>query len=307
MGAVRRIPAQGAASRGIPKGMPILLDARRARVGAGEVRRLLPHPRCRRIGAWCFVDHFGPVESAGPGVGPHPHIGLQTVTWLVEGRMHHGDSLGSQQTIAPGELNLMTAGRGITHWELSDSEGTSHGVQLWVALPESRRHGPPAFEHHNDLPTTAVDGWSATVLVGRFAGRRSPATVHTPLLGVELVGSGPTTIPLEAGFEHAIVVLQGSVRVDGAEVDPRQLAVLPADATRLTLGARHPARVLLLGGAPFETPLAMWWNFVARSHDELAAAQADWQANHPRFGDPTVFPEGRIDAPRMPQVHLVPR
>lgn len=282
----------------------LLLDARRAAVGGGEVRRLLPHPRQRRLGAWCFVDHFGPSAGGGPGVGPHPHIGLQTVTWLIDGRMHHGDSLGSSQAIAPGELNLMTAGHGITHWERAPASGAVHGVQPWIALPESRRHGPPAFEHHGALPRTTVGSWSATVIVGELAGHRSPATVYTPLVGVELVGAGPARLPLRVGWEHGLVVLEGAVRIDGVSAGIGQAVVL--DGPDVSFTADAPARVLLLGGEPFESPVLMWWNFVARTSEETAAAAEAWRDRDPRFGDAATFPDDRIDAPPTPHVRLVP-
>ncbi len=283
-------------------------QARRAAVGGGEVRRLLPQPKQRRIGAWCFVDHFGPAPAVGPGVGPHPHTGLQTVTWLVEGRMLHGDSLGTAQSIAPGELNLMTSGRGITHWEQGPDDGSpQHGVQLWIALPASHLETPPRFEHHAELPRTSLGGWSATVLVGTFAGHASPAVVHSPLVAVELVGTGAVKLRLDPTFEYGVLVLEGASRVNGPEVEVGQLAVIEAGVTTLRLDAWTPARVLLLGGAPLDGPRVMWWNFVGAMHDDIVAAQVDWQAQAARFGDSATFPEGRIDAPPLPPFSLVAR
>ena len=288
--------------------MPKVFESRRASVGSGQVRRLLPHPRLRRVGAWCLVDHFGPAASTGTGAGPHPHTGLQTVTWLLDGRMHHGDSLGSSQAIVPGQLNLMTAGRGITHWEREPGDGTlTQGVQLWIALPESHRTAPAAFEHHDSLPRTSLGGWSATVLVGSFAGHVSPATVHTPLVGVELVGTGALKLRLEPSFEYAVLVLEGEARVAGESAGVGQLVALSPHETSLRIDAWVPARVLLLGGEPFAEPRVMWWNFLGATHADVVEAAHDWGEGHPRFGLEEQLPDSRIPAPSVPGFRMVPR
>src|SRR5215472_12210218 len=168
-----------------------LTQARIARVGAMEVRRLLPLRMRRSVGAWCFVDHYGPMSVdgvTGMAVPPHPHIGLQTVTWLIAGDVLHRDSLGREQMIRPGQLNLMTAGRGIAHAEESPAEHDPqlHGVQLWVALPESSRFADPGFEHHAELPFSRVNGIDITVLLGSLAGESSPATTFSRMVGAQL-------------------------------------------------------------------------------------------------------------------------
>jgi redox-sensitive bicupin YhaK (pirin superfamily) len=265
--------------------------SRTATVGGTQVRRALPQRTRRTVGAWCFVDHFGPTPAGGDGglgVGPHPHCGLSTVTWLVSGTAVHTDSLGSEQPLRPGQLNLMTAGSGIAHAEQTpiDQRGQMHGAQLWVAQPESTRHGAPAFEHHGELPTIGVGALAATVLVGRFGGVSSPARADTELVGVELLGdaSGPTEVPLEPRFEHALVVLEGSVAVDGAPLGVGQLGYLSVGSEHLVAVTDGPARWLLLGGVPFEAPVQMWWNFVGRTRDEMVAAVEDWNGPNQRFG-----------------------
>jgi quercetin 2,3-dioxygenase len=177
-----------------------VVEGRKAAIGDGtEVRRLLPQRTLRTIGAWCFLDHYGPDEvSRGHGmqVPPHPHIGLQTVSWLFEGLVRHRDSLGSRQLIRPGELNLMTAGGGIAHSEESAAgrPPVLHGLQLWIALPEAERHTEPRFAHHADLPVVRDGAASVTVVIGEYRGERSPAEVFSPLAGFEVAvptGAGP--------------------------------------------------------------------------------------------------------------------
>ena len=280
--------------------------SRTATVGDAQVRRALPQRTRRTVGAWCFVDHFGPTPTGGDdglGVGPHPHCGLSTVTWLVRGTAVHTDSLGSEQPLRPGQLNLMTAGSGIAHAEQtpSDQRGPMHGAQLWVAQPESTRHGAPAFEHHGELPTIGLGALAATVLVGHFDEVSSPARADTELVGVELLGdaSGPTEVPLDPRFEHALVVLEGRVAVDGAQLGVGQLGHLPVGREHLVADTDGPARWLLLGGVPFEAPVQMWWNFVGRTRDEMVAAVEDWNGPNERFG--TVRSElERIPAPVPP-------
>jgi redox-sensitive bicupin YhaK (pirin superfamily) len=271
-------------------------------VGGVTVRRALPRRERRTVGAWCFLDHFGPVP-AGMQVGPHPHIGLQTVTWLLEGEVLHRDSLGSEQLIRPGQLNLMTAGAGIAHAEETPAtyRGAMHGVQLWVALPEATRHGEAAFEHHAELPRTAVGTTVATVVLGAFAGERSPARTDSPLVGVELaLSAGEVALPLEPTFEHALVVLEGAASLDGVAVRPGALATMGVGREQLRVGTADRARALLIGGAPFEETLLMWWNFVARTHDEIDAATAGWNSGSGRIGEVPSSSLARIPAPVPP-------
>jgi redox-sensitive bicupin YhaK (pirin superfamily) len=276
------------------------------------VRRLLPQRTRRMVGAWCFVDHFGPVDVAtGPGmrIPPHPHTGLQTVSWLVDGEILHRDSLGSMQTIAPGQLNLMTAARGIAHSEQSPPARppAMHGLQLWIALPEDARHAEPRFEHHPAVPVIRDGGVTFTVVVGSLAGERSPARVHTPLVGVEIVlpGGAPTRLRLERSFEYGVLAMSGAAEVAGVPLSPGSLLYLGRDRAELTLHADRPARLFLLGGEPFAEPLVMWWNFVGRGHDEIVAAREDWMAGR-RFGD-VPGDATPLPAPAMPTTRLKAR
>jgi redox-sensitive bicupin YhaK (pirin superfamily) len=277
--------------------------AREAMVGALRVRRALPRRGRRTVGAWCFADHMGPAtldDAQGVDIGPHPHIGLQTVTWLVAGEILHRDSLGSEQVIRPGQLNLMTAGRGVTHSEESTGSyrGELHGAQLWVAQPDATRGGEPAFEHHADLPRVWSGAGVATVLIGELAGERSPARHDTPLVGAELaLGGGVGSWPARPDFEYAVVVLDGAVTIDGTRVSPGELGYLGSGRDTIRTATDAPARVLLLGGEPLGEPILMWWNFVARSRDEIDAAYEDWRSRSARFGT-VASPLPRIPAPR---------
>uniref|UniRef100_UPI0015F0C204 pirin family protein n=1 Tax=Pseudonocardia pini TaxID=2758030 RepID=UPI0015F0C204 len=262
-----------------------LVEPRRVRLGEStEVRRLLPSLGRRMVGAWCFVDHYGPDEiAAEPGmqVAPHPHIGLQTVSWLLSGEVHHRDSLGSSALVRPGELGLMTAGRGIAHSEQSPDPHSPllHGAQLWVALPDEARDVAPRFEHHTDLPVVTAPGLRATVLLGDLGGAASPGRVHSPLLGAEVVlGSGAAgVLPLDPDFEYAVLTVEGAPRVAGREVGPGTLLYLGCGRRDLALEAGPASRFLLLGGVPFPEQLVMWWNFVGRSGTEVTEARETWQ------------------------------
>jgi len=282
-----------------PPGVEITAG-REAMVGDMPVRRVLPRRARRTVGAWCFVDHMGPAavtETHGIDVGPHPHIGLQTVTWLLAGEVLHRDSLGSEQVIRPGQLNLMTAGRGVSHSEEATGSyaGPLHGVQLWVAQPEATRHGDPAFEHHAELPQVELAAGTATVLVGALGGTASPARRDTDHLGVDLdLRSGVHELPVEPGHEHALVVTTGALQIDGQVLEPGHLAHLAPGRDTLVLEVREPTRALLLGGTPFPEAILMWWNYVARTRDEISAAHAEWTDRSPRFGT-VASPLDRID------------
>ena len=282
-----------------------VLDGREARVGKFTVRRVLPTRPLRTVGAWCFADHMGPAEvteRSGLDVGPHPHTGLQTVTWLMSGEALHKDSLGSEQLIRPGQLNLMTAGRGIVHAEEATGgyRGTLHGVQLWVAQPDEERFGDPAFAHHGELPVVEHGSATATVLAGSFLDATSPAGFVTDLLGLDMVvRPGSVTLPLRRELEHAVVALEGEVLVDGAVARPGQIASLGVGREEVQVQAREHARVLVLGGVPFPEKLFMWWNFVARSADEVSGFYADWRDHGERFA-PVDSALDRIPAPTPP-------
>ena len=268
-----------------------ITESRETHVGSFRVRRALPRRGRRTVGSWCFVDHIGPAavsEDRGIDVAPHPHIGLQTLTWLFRGEAVHHDSLGTEQVIVPGQLNLMTAGRGVAHSEESTGRyrGDVHGVQLWVAQPSATRDGAATFEHHADLPKIELDDGVATVLVGELHGAESPARRDTGHLGIDMqLRPGATTVPLVADFEHAVVVFTGSLVVDGHTVGPGHLAYLGDGRDECAFSTATPTRALLLGGAPFEEPLLMWWNFVARTRDEIDDAYRSWAAADQRFGE----------------------
>ncbi|HEX2575215.1 MAG TPA: pirin family protein [Aquihabitans sp.] len=291
--------------------LPEVADSRLADVAGATVRRALPQRRRRTVGAWCFADHFGPSTNGVGSIGPHPHIGLQTVTWLLEGELLHRDSVGSEQPIRPGQLNLMTAGNGVVHAEEApvatggpSSSSVTHGVQLWVALPEATRRGAPAFEHHDELPEVELAGATATVLVGALAGERSPARADTDHVGAQLAMRGPAPVPLAAGAEHAILALDGAVTVDGRALDVGQVAYLAPGRDEVALAPVDGAggrRVLLVGGSPFPDEVHMWWNFVAAGRDEITEAWEAWRDHADRF--PTVdSPLARVPAPRPPWV-----
>jgi redox-sensitive bicupin YhaK (pirin superfamily) len=291
-GPVTTSDTSDAPTEDVPEQHPTLelSDSRTATVGRMTVRRALPKRTRRTVGAWCFADHMGPsaaTANEGLDIGPHPHIGLQTVTWLLEGKILHHDSLGSEQLIAPGQLNLMTSGAGIAHAEETSGTyvGQLHGIQLWVALPERTRQGASAFEHHRELPKVDLDSAVATVLMGEFDAVTSPARTDTPLVGLELaLQPGTTTAPLRPDFEYALVVLQGSILVDGQVVEPGKLAYLGEGRDELAITAHESTRAMLLGGEAFESPIVMWWNFVGRSREEIAVAYKDWDAGTERFG-----------------------
>jgi redox-sensitive bicupin YhaK (pirin superfamily) len=273
---------------GRPEPGPVreLLPARAVPLGESTVvRRLLPTMGRRMVGAWCFVDHYGPDDIArepGMQVPPHPHTGLQTVSWLLDGEVHHRDSLGSDVVIRPGELGLMTAGRAIAHSEQSPDPHAPllHGAQLWVALPDAQRHRAPSFAHHVELPVLAESGVRATLLLGELGGARSPGVVHTPLVGVdvELHAGADAALPLEPDFEHAVLTVSGAPEVDGEALEPGSLCYLGTTRRELRVRAEASSRLLLLGGLPFDEEIVMWWNFVARTGDEVAAAREAWQA-----------------------------
>jgi redox-sensitive bicupin YhaK (pirin superfamily) len=286
-----------------------LTDARQAQVGDMTVRRLLPLRLRRSVGAWCFVDHYGPMSVdgvAGMQVPPHPHIGLQTVTWLFAGNVLHRDSLGSEQMIRPGQLNLMTSGRGIAHAEESPVEHDPqlHGVQLWVALPDAHRQVAPAFEHHAVLPTTAASGFTVTTFMGELGAERSPATAFSPIVGAELIAAERTqaSIQLASEFEHVIFVADGAAEVEGTSLRPGQLLYLSTGRERARVAAEAGGRVILLGGVPLGEPLLMWWNFVARTPVEIEAATADWRAG--RFGDVGGYQGDPLPAPPLNAARL---
>lgn len=293
-----------------------LLEPREVPLGGPRgllVRRTLPHRVRRTVGAWCFVDHYGPhsIESTvGMQVPPHPHTGLQTVSWLLEGEVLHRDSLGSVATIRPGELTLMTSGLGIAHSEQSPRGGPAmlHGVQLWAALPGAHRHQSPHFERHTDLPRWRDGDLDVTLILGELDGQVSPARTYSALLGlqVQLGRAGRGRLPLQPTFEHAVLALDAEARVEDVRVPVGSLLYLGTDRTGISIATTGPGRLLLLGGEPLGERLVMWWNFLARDHEEIVAAREDWAAGR-RFGEVSGYPGARLEAPALPHARLKPR
>ncbi|MGO2746659.1 pirin family protein [Microbacterium sp.] len=307
-----------------------VLDPREVPLGgprAMTVYRTLPSKGRSFVGAWCFLDHYGPDDVADTGgmeVPRHPHTGLATVSWLFTGSIDHLDSGGNAAEVRPGELNLMIAGRGITHSEISTPETrTLHGVQLWYAMPESTRFGDNAFIHYVPDAVTRP-GLSARVFVGELLGSSAPVDTRTPdLLGAELVlePGASITLTVRTDFEHGVLAETGTVSVNGTPLAHRALAYVPtgSDTLQITAGPEG-ARVILLGGVPLGERIVMWWNFIGRSHEEVVEFRRRYQselgfepvdpadAGKPKlFGD---FPAGQRDplpAPPLPMVRLKAR
>ena len=279
-------------------------EGRAASVGGLDIVRVLPTKGRRTVGPWCFVDLMLPPDAEDPDpmeVGPHPHIGLSTVTWLLEGEAIHSDSLGTEQPIRPGQLNLMTAGHGIAHAELGTTAGL-HGVQMWVAQPEHTRHGPNRFEHHAELPQVELGSGRATVFMGSLEGVVSPATTETPLVGAELsLRRGVVEMPLDTAFEHCVVPIDRPMLAGDVVVAPGWIGLVPPGVESMRIDPGDSGgRIMILGGVPLGERIQMWWNFVARTRDELDRAYRDWQAHDSdRFG-PVPSSLERIDAPTPP-------
>jgi quercetin 2,3-dioxygenase len=292
------------------------IPAHAKRIGGGlMIRRALPNSTRRTVGAWCFLDHAGPVEIAGGAglhVGPHPHIGLQTFTWMIEGTVMHRDSLGNEQLITPGQVNLMTAGGGISHSEDSASAsrgaaaaGRLHAVQLWIALPEQERHRAAAFRNHPDLPRLELGGFTVRVLAGSALGRSSPVEIYSPLMAVDLAAAAAAaaTLPVTSSYEHAALTLSGEVQVAGETLLPGTLLYLGVGREQLEVSCRAAARVILIGGVPFGEEILLWWNFVARRADEIEQATRDWNSGT-RFGVVKGSPSAPLIAPSVAGLHL---
>ena len=294
---------------------------------AMTVRRTLPQRSRSLIGAWCFLDHYGPDNVSGTGgmaVPPHPHTGLQTVSWLFSGEIEHADSAGYHAAVRPGELNLMTAGRGISHSEYStDTTSVLHGVQLWVALPRHARFMAPTFEHYAPQPVSRP-GATVSVFLGTLAGSISPVLTHTPLLGAEIAldAGASLTLEVDPGFEYGVLVDAGTLTVASLALSYGELGYVGPGRDALTLVAgNEPVRLLLIGGTPLGESIVMWWNFVGRSHEDIVAFRAAWQeeidaATSPgegtpgpgtRFGLPADHRDPPLPAPALPTVKLRPR
>jgi redox-sensitive bicupin YhaK (pirin superfamily) len=278
-------------------------------IGAFEVRRVLPSPSRVMVGPFVFVDQFGPAILP-PGVAmdvrPHPHIGIATVTWLFEGAIDHRDSLGTYATIRPGQVNLMTAGRGIVHSERGPQaeraqETPIYGMQTWLALPDGKEEIAPAFEAVTDLPLIADGGTSARVIMGSLWGQTAPTTQHSPTIYAEIVLAPGGTIPLDPeAEERAVMLVGGAASVDGVALELYTLAVLaPGQAMRLA--SESGGRIMLLGGAPIASPRHVWWNFVSSSRDRINQAKDDWREG--RFGKVPGDEDEFIPIPDVPMTN----
>lgn len=299
-------PVEILPSRAVPLGGP----------RAMTVARTLPQRRRSLIGAWCFIDHYGP-DRITMDVAPHPHTGLQTVSWLFDGRITHHDSGGHHAVVVPGEVNLMTAGAGISHSEVSTQDTTTlHGVQLWTVLPDAHRHGPRRFDHYAPEPVP-FPGGEALVFLGSLLGARSPVPTFSPLVGAEIrLEPGATlTLAVDPTFEHGVLLDSGAIRLEDVAVARSELAYTDVGAPTLTIDnpGTAPARLLLLGGEPFTEDVVMWWNFIGRSHAEIAHYREEWENNSERFGTTEGYisrdPRGltRLPAPALPNATLRPR
>ena len=281
---------------------------RQVNLGALSVSRALPIRERRLVGPWCFLDRFGPLtfaEGKPMDVAPHPHIGLQTVTWLHEGEVVHDDSLGYASVLRPGGVNVMTSGEGIAHAEQTPPENTGrlNGVQLWTALPDRDRHVAPAFTHVTEVPAVEWPAGVIQVFAGEFQGRTSPVPYYSPLFGAD-VRAHPgheLLLPLNPIYEHAILVMNGDCAVDGEPLADGMLYYLGTRRSEIGLSSRGGGRVLLIGGPPFPETILMWWNFVARTPEEIAEARADWEDRR-RFGDVRAYRGPRLTAPTLTRV-----
>lgn len=298
--------AERCESRADPQPEIVSWPARSAELGGGfKVVRALPLRQHRLVGPWCFFDYFGPLEFGARkamDVAPHPHIGLQTVSWLFAGEVLHNDSLGFRGVVRPGELNLMTAGLGITHSEETPpkNSGRIHGLQLWVALPDSERRRAPGFDHYRDLPVLEPGGGSVQVFMGELDGVNAATRTFSPLVGAEikLDGRGAMRLPLQPEWEHALVVIEGEILLEGTRLTPGALHYLGTRRNGLELTSGQAAHAVLIGGAPFGESVVIWWNFVARNGEEIHKAREDWEA-HRHFGDVKAYRGERLRAPAL--------
>jgi quercetin 2,3-dioxygenase len=282
-----------------------IIPGRRTHLGELQIYRALPVRERRLVGPWCFLDRYGPMtftDGRPMDVAPHPHIGIQTVSWLIDGEVLHLDSIGCEATARPGGVNVMTSGRGISHAEVTpvENRGRLNGVQLWVALPDAHRNAAPSFQHVREVPRSEMRGGVFQVFAGTFSDLTSPAPIFSPMVGadLEIHAASSIELPLQPSFEHALFMIAGQADLEGQQLQPNTLYYLEPGRSSIELHSREGARLLLLGGEPFAEKVLMWWNFVARTPDEIAAARAEWEAGE-RFGIVAGYDGPRIDAPGL--------
>lgn len=275
------------------------------------VFRSIPQRELRMIGPWCFLDHFGPVAPTDYqhfNVPPHPHIGLQTITWLLSGQLVHQDSLGYEQALRANELNLMTAGQGISHAEVAASQITDalHGLQLWAALPPAAETTNPYFDHYKNLPSFAIGECQATLIMGEYQTRErhytSPARKFHPIFAMQLKTPRVAVSELKLNNEHeyGLYVVDGRLDALDKTVERHELLFLGAGRNEITLELGADTIVLVLGGEAFATPVLMWWNFVSADVGRIQQAQQEWNAGHERFGKVQRYKGERLLAPELP-------
>jgi redox-sensitive bicupin YhaK (pirin superfamily) len=274
-------------------------------LGSLAISRALPVKDRRLVGPWCFLDRFGPLtfsDGKPMDVAPHPHIGLQTVTWLLDGEVVHDDSLGYEAVLRPGGVNVMTSGAGIAHAEQTprDNSGRLSGVQLWVALPDRHRHVAPGFEQAKEVPVVESPGGLVQVFAGALQGATSRTLHYSPLVGADLHLRPRRTldVPLDPTFEHAVLVMAGDCALDGHRLEERVLYYLGTARSEASFSSADGGRVLFIGGPPFPETILMWWNFVARTPEEIAQARQDWEEQR-RFGEVRAYNGPRLAAPSL--------
>ena len=278
---------------------------RKTNLGQLEISRALPIREHRLVGPWCFLDRFGPLsfsEGTPMNVPPHPHIGLQTVTWLLEGEVQHTDSINSKAVVHPGGVNIMTAGKGIAHAETTpvDNTGKLNGVQLWTALPEKYREIEPGFEGIQEVPVVKFQAGIAHVFAGSFNKITSPGTFYSELIGLDLAlhPGRHLEMDLDPQFEHAALILNGDCKIEDRALEKQTLYYLGPGRSCLPVQSDRGCRLLLIGGIPFQENILMWWNFVARTPEEIKQARTDWE-EHKRFGNVRGEHKQRLNAPTL--------
>jgi redox-sensitive bicupin YhaK (pirin superfamily) len=300
-----KVAAQSCDASSVNESVFERFPARETSLGTLKILRALPIRQKRLVGAWCFLDRFGPLSfsDAKPmDVAPHPHIGLQTVSWLLQGEVVHNDSLGNEALLRPGGVNVMTSGGGIAHAEETPQQNSGHlnGVQLWIALPGEYRNGQASFQHIQEVPIIEQGLGVVSVFAGSILGCSSPAKYFSPILGVDIAlpATASMELPSDPSFEHAALLLTGDAEIDGQSIDSMNLYYLGTNRTNVEFKSRDGCRVLLIGGPPFPEKILMWWNFVARTPEEIAQARSDWQG-HQRFGEVSAYRGLRLDAPPL--------
>ena len=301
-----KIAAQPCDASGVKGSVFERFPAHETSLGTLEILRALPIRQKRLVGPWCFLDRFGPLSfsDAKPmDVAPHPHIGLQTVSWLLQGEIVHNDSLGNEALLRVGGVNIMTSGGGIAHAEETPrkNSGLLNGVQLWIALPDADRNGQASFQHIGEVPIIEQAGGMVSVFAGSMPGCSSPTKHFSTVLGVDIAlhARGRLELPLDPSFENAALLLTGDAEINGQSIDSTNLYYLGTSRSSVEFKSRDGCRVLLLGGPPFPEKILMWWNFVARTPEEIAQARSDWQS-HQRFGE-VRYRGLRLDAPPLKQ------